>query len=84
MNTSQKRMHAPDPSPKHLVVRDSLSKEYLQMLQLVPRGDVAAWMACGCIVAAEAFERGLATWHMRMSDVKGRGLNSAPLPDEVS
>ncbi|CAG9239348.1 hypothetical protein PSP6_800009 [Paraburkholderia tropica] len=54
------------------------------MLQLVPRGDVAAWMACGCIVAAEAFERGLATWHMRMSDVKGRGLNSAPLPDEVS
>ncbi|WP_152035569.1 hypothetical protein [Paraburkholderia caledonica] len=33
------------------------------MLRLAPRGHALAWMACGCIVAAESFASGLSEWH---------------------
>jgi hypothetical protein len=57
-------MRTPDPTVKHLEARVSLGKQYMQMLREVPCGDVSAWMACGCLIAAEAFERGISEWEM--------------------
>jgi hypothetical protein len=56
---------------------DALGKRYMQMLRVARRGDVCAWMTCGCIVAAEAFSCGLSDWHKPWKEPKVRGIDSS-------
>jgi hypothetical protein len=49
--------------------RDELAKRHMQMLRLAPRGHALAWMACGCIVAAESFANGLSEWHRNLDNL---------------
>jgi hypothetical protein len=54
--------------------RDELAKRHMQMLRLAPRGHALAWMACGCIVAAESFANGLSEWHRSFDLAAPRGI----------
>ena len=69
-------MKTTDQTAKHLAARDLLGKRYVQMLQDVPRGDVSAWMVCGCAVAAEAFEQGLSDWADSSYGARARGVSN--------
>jgi len=62
-------MQTPDVTKKYLAARDALGRRHMQMLREVERGDVSAWMTCGCIVAAEAFANGLSAWDRRADGI---------------
>ncbi|WP_143325671.1 hypothetical protein [Caballeronia sordidicola] len=60
----------------HFSSRELLDAMHMQMLRLVPRGDVMAWMACGCIVAADAFSSGLSDWHRISHGARAFGIDA--------
>jgi hypothetical protein len=55
--------------------RDALGARHMQMLRRAPRGDVLAWMACGCIVAADSFASGLSQWEGSGWGAKAFGID---------
>ncbi|CAE6852528.1 hypothetical protein [Paraburkholderia aspalathi] len=67
-------MQTSDATKKHLANRDALGKRHMQMLRDVRRGDVFAWMTCGCIVAAEAFSSGVSEWRRSVNYATPRGI----------
>ena len=68
-------MATSDPTKSHLTARDALGRRHMLMLREVARGDVAAWMACGCIVAAEALASGVSSWHRSVAVAKVWGID---------
>ncbi|WEY37779.1 hypothetical protein [Paraburkholderia sp. SUR17] len=67
-------MKTTDQTAKNLAARDLLGKRYVQMLREVPRGDVSAWMVCGCAIAAEAFKQQLSDWSDSSYGARVRGV----------
>ncbi|SOE67056.1 hypothetical protein SAMN05446935_2931 [Burkholderia sp. YR290] len=70
-------MATSDPTKSHLAARDALGKRHMLMLPKVTRGDVAAWTASGCIVAAEAFATGVSDWHRPWHGAKPFGIKAS-------
>ncbi|MFM0321180.1 hypothetical protein [Caballeronia glebae] len=60
----------------YIAMREDLGRQYMQRLRAAPRGDVMAWLAAGCIAAADAFAIGAAEWTDSSYGAKAYGMSS--------